>query len=64
LSLQLVAPLLLLFATFGASLSVGDRFPITLNKDGLDRFFIRSMVGDNVKQLIRGLWLIATELMH
>jgi hypothetical protein len=32
-----------------------DHFPIALNKDGLDCFFTKSVVGGDIKQLIGGL---------
>jgi hypothetical protein len=66
-----------LLASFGASLNVfaGDfgwcppttawgRFPIALNEDDPDHLFTRGMLGGDVKQLLHGPWLIATELMH
>jgi hypothetical protein len=66
-----------LFAIFGTFLSVfacgfgrfptaanRDHFLIALNKDDPDRLFARSMLSGDIKQLLGGLWLIATEFMH
>jgi hypothetical protein len=41
-----------------------DRLLITLDKNGPDCLLTRGVLGGNVEQLLRGLWLIAAELMH
>jgi hypothetical protein len=65
------------FATFGTFLNVfacsfgrchpatsGDHFPITLNKNGHDHLFVRSVPGGDIKQLLDGLQLIMAKFMH
>jgi hypothetical protein len=37
---------------------------VTLDENGPGHLLARGMPGGNVKQLLRGLWLITTELMH
>jgi hypothetical protein len=40
------------------------RFPIALDENGPDRLLVRSVPGGDIEQLIHGLWLVASELMH
>jgi hypothetical protein len=42
----------------------GDRFPITQNKDDPDRLLAKGVSDGDIKQLLGGVWLIPTELMH
>jgi hypothetical protein len=68
-------PLLPVFASLGAfprafTGSLGwcplaaawDHFLVALNEDGHDCFITRSALGGDVKQLLRGLWLVVAEI--
>jgi hypothetical protein len=70
-------PLLPLLAALSAFLSAfvggfgwrlpaatGDRFPITHNKHCLDHLLARGMLGDDIKQFLGRVRLIADEFMH
>jgi hypothetical protein len=46
------------------SATAGDHLPIALDEDGPNCLFTTSVWGDNVKQLLCGLWLITTEFKH
>jgi hypothetical protein len=46
------------------SIAAGGRFPDVLYENGPDRLLARGMPSADVKELLHGLWLVTTELMH
>jgi hypothetical protein len=46
------------------STTVGGHLGDTVDKNNSDRLLARGVLGGNVEQLLRGLWLIAVEVMN
>jgi hypothetical protein len=44
--------------------ATGSYLPIALDENSPDHLLTRGMPGGNVEQLLRGLWLIVTKLVH
>jgi hypothetical protein len=46
------------------STATGSRLPIVLDEDGPNLLLTRGVPGRDVEELLHGLWLVTTELMH
>jgi hypothetical protein len=60
------APLCTLVGCLGrcAPTSAWGHLPAALQKNGPDCFLARGVPGGNVEELLNGLWLVTTELVH